>query len=103
MASSLRQVRAAILRAKAVRAAIIQVVLGTVFLVGALAHARAWDRHEQRTMAWMAGLVILSTLYVGLGLRTLARVRRFAASLWMAGVAAWGVLATALLGILLRS
>ncbi len=48
----------------------------------------------------MAGLVVLSTLNVGLGLRTFCRVRRRAARLWLAATAAWGVLATVLLKIL---
>lgn len=99
---SLRQVRAAQLRARATKHAIVQALLGSVFLIGALAYARAPDRHEQVNLAWMAGLLVLSTLDVALGLRTLARLRRRSARLWMAGTAAWGLLSTALVGFLLR-
>jgi hypothetical protein len=98
----LRQVRAAQLRARATKAAIVQVLLGTVFLIGALAYALAPDRHEQVSRGWMAGLLVFSTLDVALGLRTLARLRRLRAWLWMAGAGAWGGLSTALVAFLLR-
>jgi heme/copper-type cytochrome/quinol oxidase subunit 3 len=90
------------LRTRAVRRAIGQVLLGTVFLVGALAYARAPDRREDANVAWMAGLLVLSTLDVALGTRTLARLRRFPARLWLLATGAWGVLSTVLVGILLR-
>jgi hypothetical protein len=99
---SLRHVRAAQLRARAARRAITQVLLGSVFLVGALAYALAPDRHSPASVAWMTGLLVLSTLDVGLGLRMLARVRRRPARLWIAATAAWGLLATVLVGFLLR-
>ncbi len=67
-----------------------------VFLMGALAYARAPDRHAQVSIAWMAGLLVLSTLDVALGLRTLARLRRRATGWWVLGSAAWGALSTAL-------
>src|SRR5678810_1447386 len=91
---SLRHVRAAQLRTRATRQAIIQMLLGTVFLVGALAYARAPDRHEQVNLAWMAGLLVLSALDVALGLRTLVRLRlpRKFAWVWMATTAAWVLL-----------
>ena len=102
---SLWQVRAAQLRARATRQAIVQVLLGSVFLVGALAYARAPDHHAQSSLAWMAGLLVLSTFDVAVGLRTLARLRlrRRSQGLWIAATAAWGLLATALVGFLLRS
>jgi cytochrome bd-type quinol oxidase subunit 2 len=99
---SLRQVRAAQLRARATRRAIAQVLLGSVFLVGALAHARA-PGHDQRTsLMWMTALLVLSTLDVALGLRTLARVRRRGPRVWIVATAAWGILSTVLVGFLLR-
>jgi hypothetical protein len=103
-ARSLRHVRAAQLRARATRGAILQVLLGSVFLVGALANARAPDHQESTSRLWMTGLLVLSTLYVGLGTRTLARLRlrRRVARLWAAVAAAWGVLSTVLVGFLLR-
>ena len=103
-ARSLWRVRAAQLRARATKQAIVQVLLGSIFLVGALAYARAPDRHAQSSLAWMAGLLVLSTFDVALGLRTLARLRlrRRQARLWMAATAAWGLLATALVAFLLR-
>jgi len=99
---SLRQVRAAQLRARATRWAVGRVLLGSVFLIGALAYARAPDRHERASLLWMTALLILSTLDVALGLRALARVRRRSARLWVAATVAWGVLATLLVGFLLR-
>ncbi len=101
--NQLRHVRAAQLRARAIRGAIGRVLLGMVFLVGALAYARAPDRHGQESMLWMTGLLVLSTGHVALGLRTLARVRRRSPRLWIAATTAWGLLATVLIGFLLRS
>jgi hypothetical protein len=101
--AGLRQVRAAQLRGRARRTAIGQVLLGSVFLIGALAYARAPDRHAQANIAWMSGLVLFSTLDVALGLRVLARLARRGAAWWVLGSAAWGALSVALLGFLLRS
>jgi hypothetical protein len=101
--NQLRHVRAAQLRARAIRGAIGKVVLGTIFLVGALAYALAPDRHGQESRFWMTGLLLLSTGNVALGLRTLARVRRRPARLWIAATIAWGLLATVLIGFLLRT
>jgi hypothetical protein len=94
---ALRVVRAAQLRARATRQALGQIALGSVFLVGALAFARAPDRTARGSVLWM-----LSMLDVGLGLRTLARLRRRAARLWIAATAAWGLLSTLVVGFLLR-
>jgi hypothetical protein len=101
---SLRHVRAAQMRARATRQAIIQMLLGTVFLIGALSYARAPDRHAQANLAWMSGLLVLSTLDVALGLRAVVRLRlrRRLAWLWLAGTIAWGLLALVLLAVLLR-
>jgi hypothetical protein len=99
---SLWHVRAAQLRARATKQAIVQVLLGSVFLVGALAHARSPDHHAQSTVAWMAGLLVLSTLDVGVGLRTLVRLRRRATWVWVAGTAAWASLSVALIAFLLK-
>jgi hypothetical protein len=98
----LRQVQAARLRARATRGALLRAFLGSVFLIGALAHARSPQRHEESAIAWMAGLLILSALNVGLGLRALARLRRRSARLWIAGTAAWAVLSVSLVAFLLR-
>jgi hypothetical protein len=101
---SLRHVKAAQLRARATRQAIIQMLLGTVFLIGALSYARAPDRHEQASMAWMSGLLVLSTLDAALGLRTLVRLRlrRRLAWVWMAATGAWALLSMVVLVALLR-
>ena|SRR5581483_467795 len=101
-ATVLRQVRAAQLRTRVIRGAIGRVVLGSVFLVGALAYARAPDHLEQRNILWMTGLLILSTGNVALGLRALARVKHRPARLWIAAAVAWGLLSTVLIGFLLR-
>jgi hypothetical protein len=100
---TLRQVRAARLRGRARKRAIIQVLLGSVFLIGALAYARAPDRHAQLSVAWMAALVVFSTADVAVGLRMLARLARRSSIWWVLGSAAWGGLSTALLAFLLRS
>jgi heme/copper-type cytochrome/quinol oxidase subunit 3 len=49
----------------------------------------------------MAFLLVLSTLNVGLGLHTFSRVRRRAARYWPIATALWGVLATALVRMLM--
>jgi hypothetical protein len=99
---ALRQVRAAQLRAKALRWAIGKSALGTVFLIGALTYALAPQRQSGSSLLWMAFLLVLSTLNVGLGLRTFSRVRRRAARYWPVATALWGILATALVRILVE-
>lgn len=99
---SLLHVRAAQLRAQARRGAIGRIILGMVFLVGALAYARAPDRHSRGSLLWMTGLLILSTADVALGVRALSRLRRRGQTLWVAAAALWGVLATVVVGFLLR-
>ena len=99
-AHSLHQVRAAQLRARATRWAIGKSALGTVFLIGALAYALGPDRLLPSSRLWMALLVVLSTLNVGLGLRTFSRVRRRARRFWLVATILWGLLATGLLRIL---
>jgi hypothetical protein len=103
MDGPLRQVQAARIRARARKRAIGQVLLGSLFLIGALAYARAPDRHAQSSVAWMAALVLLSTVDVAVGLRMLARLARRPAVWWVLGSAAWGLLSIALLAFLLRS
>jgi hypothetical protein len=98
---TLRQVRAAQLRTRAVRWALGKLALGTLFLMGALSYGIGPQRHAEASPAWAALLVVLSTLNVGLGLRTLSRARRQAMRLWLPAALAWGALATALLKILL--
>ena len=101
---SLRHVRAAQLRARATRQAILQMLLGTVFLIGALSYARAPDHHDQTNMAWMSGLLVLSTLDVALGVRALVRLRlrRRFGWIWMAATGAWALLSIVVVAVLLR-
>ena len=99
---SLRQVRAAQLRARALRWAIGKSALGSLFLVGALAYALGPQRHTGPSHLWTAFLLVLSTVNVGLGLRTFSRVRRPAGRYWPLATAAWGVLATVVVRILMR-
>jgi heme/copper-type cytochrome/quinol oxidase subunit 3 len=99
---TLRQVRAAQLRTRVIRGAIWNVILGMVFLVGALSYARNPDHLQQKNILWMTGLLILSSVYLAIGLRALARVKRRPARLWIAATAAWGLLSTVLVGFLLR-
>jgi len=100
-ARSLRQVRAAQLRARALRWAIGKSALGSIFLVGALAYALGPQRHTPSSRVWMAFLLVLSTVNVGLGLRTFSRVHRRAARYWPIATGLWGVLATVLVRILM--
>jgi hypothetical protein len=100
---ALRVVRAAQLRARVARRAVGQIALGSTFLVGALAFARAPDRAARGSVLWMTMLLVLSALDVGLGLRALARLRRpRGGALWLAATAAWGLLSTLVVGFLLR-
>jgi hypothetical protein len=98
---SLRHVRAAQLRARAIRGAIGKAVLGTVFLLGALSYAFGPTPYQSASRTWMAILVVLSTFNVGLALRTFSRVRRRGGKLWLPAALAWGLLAAAVLRILL--
>ena len=101
-ARSLRQVRAAQLRVRAIRWALGKSALGTIFLIGALSYAFTPDPHARGNVVWMALLVVLSTFNIGLGLRTLAKVHPRAARYWLPGTLAWGLLATVMLKLLLR-
>jgi hypothetical protein len=100
-AHSLRQVRAAQLRARAIRWGIGKSAFGTIFLIGALAYALGPERHTSSSRIWMALLVVLSTFNVGLGLHTFSRVRRKARRFWLVATILWGLLATGLLRFLL--
>ena len=96
------EIRAARLRARAVRGGIVKLAFGTVFLIGALAHALSPDRHESVSLFWMTLLLIMSTANVALGLRSVSRGRRLTTRVATAAAAAWGLLSLALLGLLLR-
>jgi hypothetical protein len=99
---ALRVVRAARLRARATRTAIGQILFGSIFLMGALSFARAPDHAAHENVLWMTGLLVFSMVDVALGLRTLARLRRVPARLWILAAAAWGALSTLVVGFLLR-
>ncbi len=98
----LRHLRAAQLRARAVRGGLVKLAFGTVFLMGALAHALSPDRHDQGSLFWMTLLSLMSTANVALGMRSLNRVRRPRGRSWLVVAGAWGLLAVVLLGLLLR-
>ena len=66
---ALRHLRAAQLRARAVRGGLVKVAFGTVFLVGALAHSLSPERHERSSLFWMTLLVLMSTVNIALGFR----------------------------------
>jgi hypothetical protein len=95
----LREVRAAQLRAVATRWALGRMALGLLFLVGAMSYSLGPDPHAQMSALWMALLVILSTVHLGLGLRALSRVRRWGRRLWWVATGLFGVLATIMLRI----
>ncbi|HEY4187369.1 MAG TPA: hypothetical protein VGP07_20000 [Polyangia bacterium] len=98
----LAHLRAARLRTRAVRGGIVKLAFGTVFLIGALAHALSPARHESMSVLWMTLLSIMSTMNVALGLKSVARARRLTARAANAAAIAWGLLAVVLLGLLLR-
>jgi hypothetical protein len=98
----LSHLRAAKLRARAVRGGLVKLAFGTVFLIGALAHALSPERHASMSVLWMTLLLIMSTVNVALGLKAIARARRMTARGATLAAAAWGVLALVLVGLLLR-
>lgn len=94
--------RAAKLRARAARGGLAKLAFGTVFLIGALAHALSPERHERMSLAWMTLLLIMSTINVALGLRSISRSRRLTIRATTGAAAVWGFLALVLVGLLLR-
>ena len=94
---ALKHVRAAQLRAQASRWAIGKIALGTIFLIGAIAYAAGPEARTGSSIGWMALLLVLSSTYVGLGLRALSRARRWGARLWLPAAICWGLLAAAVL------
>jgi len=96
------EIRAARLRAQAVRGGIVKLAFGTVFLIGALAHAVSPARHESMSLFWMSLLLIMSTANVALGLQAVSRGRRMTSRAATVAAGAWGLLALTLLGLLLR-
>lgn len=95
-------VRAAVLRAKARRHALVQLTLGTTFLVGSLAYALGPERHERTGLLWMTGLLILSTIEVASGLSTFARLGRKPRQAWLVPTVAWALFSLLVLGYLVR-
>lgn len=94
--------RAARLRARVARGGIVKLAFGTLFLIGALAHALAPAPHDSMSLFWMTLLLIMSTLNVALGLRSVARARRLTSRAAMTAAAVWGLLALMVVGLLLR-
>ena len=84
--------RAAQLRAKAVRWALGKTFFGMLFFVGALAHALGPDPMASSSALWTALLLVLSTVNIGLGLRGFARVSARGSRLVVAGDPAVGAL-----------
>ena len=77
-------------------------MFGTVFLVGALAHALSPARHDRTSLLWMTLLLLMSTINVALGLRSVARARRQQGRAAAVAAGEWGVLALVVVGLLLR-
>ncbi|HEX2659454.1 MAG TPA: hypothetical protein VHU40_14320 [Polyangia bacterium] len=98
----LSHLRAAKLRARATRGALVKLAFGTVFLIGALAHALSPERQTSMSRVWMTLLLIMSTMNVALGLKAVARTRRLTSRAATVAAGAWGVLALVLVGLLLR-
>lgn len=101
-APPLRHLRAAQMRVRVVRGAQVRLAFGTIFLIGALAHAWSPERHDSSAVLWMTLLSLMSTINVGLGLRALARLRRPRWRHWLPAAGAWGILSIVLLALLLR-
>ena len=101
-APPLRHLRAAQMRVRVVRGAQVRLAFGTIFLIGALAHAWSPERHERSAVLWMTLLSLMSTVNVALGRRALARLRRPRWRHWLPAAGAWGVLSIVLLALLLR-
>ena len=99
---TLEPVRAAQLRAQARRWAIGKIALGTVFLIGAFAYAVGPEAPVGVNIGWMVLLVVLSSTYVGLGLRALSRVHGRGGRLWLPAAVCWGLLAAMVLQVLSR-
>jgi hypothetical protein len=98
-ARELREVKAAQLRAVATRWALGRMALAIVFLIGAISYSLGPDPGAQMSALWMALLVLLSTVHLGLGLRTLSRVRRRGRRLWLVATVLFGLLAIIMLRI----
>jgi len=97
---TLKHVLAAQLRARARRWAIGKIALGTIFLIGAFAYTVGPEAPTGVSLGWMALLLVLSSTYVGLGLRALSRVHRRGARLWLPAAVCWGLLAAVVLRVL---
>ncbi|HEY0713665.1 MAG TPA: hypothetical protein VGF45_13380 [Polyangia bacterium] len=96
-APGLRPVVAAQLRARVIKWALGRTFLGLLFLVGAMAHAMGPDPLAPQTGIWIALLLVLSTVHVGLGLRGISRVRHAGARWWLPSTIAFGLAATLML------
>jgi hypothetical protein len=99
----LTEVKAAQGRAATIRWAIGKTVLGMIFLLGAMAHAYGPQPRSAQTTMWTITLIILSTVYVGLGLRAFAQARQRGKRLWLPLTVAWGAAAAVMLRILVSS
>jgi hypothetical protein len=95
--ASLKHVRAAQLRASAVRWALGKTAFGLVFLIGAMAHAMTPRPLEGTSALATMMLLLLSTLNVGLGMHGFAKVRHRGLRLWLPATILYGLSATVML------
>lgn len=86
---------------RALRGALGRLALAIVFLIGALAHALGPTPHAGNTRTWMAALVVLSSIQMGMALRTFSQLRERGGRLWLPATLLWGALSAALLRLLL--
>ncbi|HEY0710781.1 MAG TPA: hypothetical protein VGG33_28510 [Polyangia bacterium] len=96
-ATPLRPIEAAQLRARVIKWALGRTFFGLLFLIGAMAHAMGPDPLSPQTGVWIALLLVLSTVHVGLGLRGISRARRQARRWWLPATIAFGLAATLML------
>jgi hypothetical protein len=90
-------IEAAQLRARVIKWALGRTFLGLLFLVGAMAHAMGPDPLAPQTGIWIALLLVLSTVHIGIGLRGISRARHTAGRWWLAAAIAFGLAATLML------
>lgn len=90
-------VQAAQLRARVIKWSLGRMFFGLLFLIGAIAHALGPDPLSRQSGLWIALLLVLSTVHVGLGLRGISKARRHGTLWWLPATITFGLAATLML------